>query len=315
MELRQLRYFVVIADCKNMTKASGVLHIAQSALSTNIKNLEEELGVILLVRSRKGVELSEYGRTFIAYARSTLREAEKAKESLKGLIDNPSGEVTLAVPPSVIRILSVPLYKNLSKYYPNIRLNLIDGIADELFESFKSGDIDQLIVYDPQVSVHYESISLFTEQFFLISNYKLENTAKAVQFTELGSYPLCRPPPGRGRSEILGESIEKHDMPLNLLNFCAHPFGIIELVRAGVTSAILPWSICQEYIENGELIAREIVNPRLIRHAFLLNQASRTPSIASTKVAEVLKNVILQVISEGKLMGESLFDETVKDSV
>lgn len=306
MELRQLRYFVVVADCKNMTKASGILHIAQSALSTSIKNLEEELGTTLLIRSRKGVELSEYGISFIPHARATLKEAEKARESLQGLIDNPSGEVTIAVPPAIIRILSVPLYKNLSQRYPNIKLNLINGMPNVLFESFNKADIDLLIAYDPPISVHYESIPLYSEQLFFISNYKLKNPAKTLHFKELDGYQICRHPPGLGRSEMLDDTLKSFNMTLNLSNFCAHPIALVELIRAGEINAILPRSICQEYIDNGELVAREIIKPRLIRNASLLIQSSRIPSIASRKTREVLEYVMKEVISEGKLMADSL---------
>src|ERR1700739_1011496 len=96
MELRHLRYFVAVAEEENVTRAASRLHVSQPALSRQIRDLEEEIGFLLLERSAKSVRLTEAGRTFLDEARKVLQAAESAVKTARAQAARAQGEVQAA---------------------------------------------------------------------------------------------------------------------------------------------------------------------------------------------------------------------------
>eukprot|EP01031_Cornospumella_fuschlensis_P048035 gene48035-58839_t len=111
MELRQLRYFLAIADSGSFSKAAQRVFIAQSALSHQVAQLEDELGAPLFHRSRRGVELTEAGSRFHPHAVSILRQADEAMASARSDGVVPSGKVVFGIPHSVSHALALPLLR------------------------------------------------------------------------------------------------------------------------------------------------------------------------------------------------------------
>ena len=101
MELRQLRYFEAVARHAHVTRAARELHIAQPALSKQIRSLEAELGVQLFDRVGRRVELSDAGRLLLPYARRVLRETELARDAIRQRADLSAGQVSIGAPPTV----------------------------------------------------------------------------------------------------------------------------------------------------------------------------------------------------------------------
>src|SRR4051794_34268423 len=99
MELRQLRYFAAVASCRNFTRAAELLHVAQPAVSAQIRQLEQELGVTLLARTTRRVALTQAGELFLARTRRVLAELDAARGDLAELTATLRGHVTLGTTP------------------------------------------------------------------------------------------------------------------------------------------------------------------------------------------------------------------------
>src|SRR2546426_12713968 len=109
MELRHLRYFIGVAEEENVSRAALKLHVSQPALSRQIRDLEEELGFLLLERSAKSVRLTEAGRTFLAEARAVLQRTEEAVQAARAVATG-SEELHVGYAPSLTaRILPATL--------------------------------------------------------------------------------------------------------------------------------------------------------------------------------------------------------------
>ena len=132
MELRQLRYFVAIAEHGAFSKAASKVFVAQSALSHQLAQLEEELGVPLLLRTRRGVELTEPGRVFLAHAISILRQTEDARSSVRSVMGEPTGKVVFGIPHSVSNALALPLLRAVRQQFPKIELELTEELTGNL---------------------------------------------------------------------------------------------------------------------------------------------------------------------------------------
>ena len=101
MELRHLRYFVAVAEEENVSRAALKLHVSQPGLSRQIRDLEEELGFLLLKRSAKSVRLTEAGQTFLTEARAVLQRADEAVKAARAVATGGSRELHVGYAPSL----------------------------------------------------------------------------------------------------------------------------------------------------------------------------------------------------------------------
>ena len=109
MELRQLRYFVAIVDHGSLSRAALVLHVAQPALTQQLRQLEDELGAQLLHRSAQGVLCTDAGKVFYEHAQAILKQVADARSAVTQSTTRPSGSVTLGLPHSISGALALPL--------------------------------------------------------------------------------------------------------------------------------------------------------------------------------------------------------------
>ena len=130
MELRHLRYFVGIVEAGSLTKASKQLHVAQPALSVHLSNLEVELGVKLVVRSNRGIELTEDGALLYERAQVMLRYHDEALSTLKRRHHSPKGSVSIGLPSTLPDMIAAQLYKLCREELPEVRLYIADTLGE-----------------------------------------------------------------------------------------------------------------------------------------------------------------------------------------
>jgi DNA-binding transcriptional LysR family regulator len=143
MELRHLQHFIAVAEELNFTRAAERVHIVQSALSTSVRSLEEELRVRLFVRSTKQVQLTPAGRAFLERAREALRVIEVGREAVADIAGLRRGSLSIGSVHSLPAFLDLPSL--MSRYHaiaPGIEVRLRQGDAAGLMEQLRSGRLD-----------------------------------------------------------------------------------------------------------------------------------------------------------------------------
>ena len=141
MDMRQLRYFVQIVESGSLAKASRQLFIAQPALSQQMARLEEEVGKPLLVRSSRGVVSTENGEALYHHAKFMLRQMEQAVAVARQETAAVSGRVALGLAPTTICQLGLPLTLHLRAKYPELRLNVVEGLSGHIEHMTRNGQI------------------------------------------------------------------------------------------------------------------------------------------------------------------------------
>ena len=149
MELRHLRYFVAVAEELHFSRAAERLHVAQPAVSEQVRKLEQELGVRLFNRSRRNVSLTDAGAVLLPEARRVLRQAEAARRAVRTARDRPTsllriGYVPTSLPASVPRAL-----QRLTSGMSRLETRMDPGSAIELVEAVREGELDAAIVSLP----------------------------------------------------------------------------------------------------------------------------------------------------------------------
>lgn len=142
MELRHLRYFVTLAKLLNFTKAAAKLHVAQPALSRQIRDLEDELGVQLLERNSRFVRLTAAGATFVHEARAVLDRAQEAAQAARAFATGERGEIQLGYAPSPTVELLPQALQAFQKDSPGVRVTLHDLPVQEMLQGLREGRLD-----------------------------------------------------------------------------------------------------------------------------------------------------------------------------
>jgi DNA-binding transcriptional LysR family regulator len=168
MELRHLRYFVAVAEALNFTKASARLRVAQPALSRQMTDLEDELGVDLMKRSPRGVTLTAEGKLFLDEARELLKRVDESVEKVRALARGEYGELHVGYAPSPTVEILPPALAAFQKAVPRVKVLLHDLSSDELITGMQNGTLEFAIMVPPA-----------------------GDQTTGIQFEVLRTYPLC----------------------------------------------------------------------------------------------------------------------------
>ncbi len=194
MDLRQLRYFVKIAELGSFSRAAELLRIAQPSLSQHVRNLEEELGADLFVRHSRGVTLTPSAQDFYEHARRILLSVERAKETFRCPGEERPKKVTLGLSTTATRRLFRPLYRALAQHEPEIVLHLVEEMPGRLDESMKAGRLDMALLCNHKPAGYALHLDVLVEDFVLVVSPGHALAGKReLRFEELRNTPVVLP--------------------------------------------------------------------------------------------------------------------------
>lgn len=197
MELRQLRYFAKAAQTLNFSDAAKALNIAQSSLSQQIKQLEDELDVQLFIRNSHSIRLTEAGQEMLPFALRTIHDAETCADRIHDLKKLLTGSLNIGVTYSFSPILTETVI-SFMKLYPHIKLNIIYKPMSELMELLAKRDLDFVLAFKPNNNIaDVESHILFQNSLSAVvsTSHPLAEKDK-VTLAELENYQLALPSKG-----------------------------------------------------------------------------------------------------------------------
>lgn len=168
MDLKQLEYFVRVAELGSFTRAAVELEVAQPALSRQVRLLEVELRQTLLVRNGRGAVPTEAGKLLLEHGRGILHQVERAREDLGRLRGGLSGRVAVGLPTSVARVLTVPLTRAFREALPEARLSISEGLSGALQEGLIAGRLDIVVLYNAQPARELDLTPLLEEELVLV---------------------------------------------------------------------------------------------------------------------------------------------------
>lgn len=164
MQLRQLRYLIAVAEHGNFTRAAEALHVSQPALSQQILQIEDRLGVSLLDRRGRSVSLTDAGVAYIAHARRALYELESGRRAIQDVRDLSRGLVRLAMTPTFTAYLVGPLVADFRAHYPGVHLSIREMSLDTIAAAVAADEVDFGIAFQPTHSPEIAHQPLFIER-------------------------------------------------------------------------------------------------------------------------------------------------------
>ncbi|MDT2047168.1 LysR family transcriptional regulator [Priestia aryabhattai] len=248
MELRQLRYFMEVARREHVSEAAEHLHVAQSAISRQIANLEDELGVELFQREGRNVKLTSIGKLFLEHTETAMKAIDYAKEQVDEYLDPERGTIKIGFPTSLSSHLLPTIISAFKESHPNVAFHLRQGSYKFLIESVKKRDIN--IAFLGPVPVDDEDIEghiLFTEKILALvpSSHPLA-TQENLRLRDLRNEDFVLFPNGFVLRKIAVDACKQAGFMPNISSEGEDLDAIKGLVSAGMGITLLPESTVSE---------------------------------------------------------------------
>ena len=234
MELRQLRYFIRSAELLNFTEAAQALFISQSTLSQQVKQLEDELGMLLFDRVGKRVRLTEAGNLFLPYARQTILDSEGGRHVIDDLKGLKTGELHIGVTYGLTTLLT-PALISFSKQYPEIKIVVDFGTSEDLLEKLKSAKVDFVLSFlNMEENEMFSSQPLY-ESFLSLVLHPSNSLSgkKSINLKDLETIPLVLPAKGFNTRHFLDDALVQANLKANIKMELNDINTLLQLVETG----------------------------------------------------------------------------------
>jgi LysR family nitrogen assimilation transcriptional regulator len=305
MEIRQLRYFLRIAELGSFSRASVALHIAQPALSHQIAQLEAELGHALLHRRHHGVQVTQQGQAFYSHVQRILKAIDDLPNVVNGSAGQLCGTVTVGLPQSTASQYGMPLLDAARKRYVGVGLELFDEISGNLMRGINSGHIDIAVIVSDEDALLANSTPLMDEELFLVTSMN-SDIGQKVPVAQLAMMSLALPGVHHGVRALVEDAVRAQGSVLPTTTVVANSMSIMrKSIEAGQASGVMPWAAMCDEIHAGTVRAIPM-EPRLTRRVHVCWSKDAPLSLAAVAIRDLLIEVTRERVLSGVWLGAKL---------
>lgn len=307
MDVVQLKTLIHVAELGSLSKASDRLHIAQPALSRQIRQLEKELGVYLFERHGRGMIITEAGTEVLHHATRIMDELEAIRSSVSAGQGAFRGAVAIGTTPTIAEIMTVRLVKRIRDEHPDLSIRFSSAFSGYLLDWIQRGELELAISYDLEPLHTLRIVPVMMENLVLVgppsSGLTLE---QPVHFAALAHEQMVLPSPRHGLRKIMDRCAA--DMGFKIMpSVEADSFGaMIDLVCNGFGLTALPLASIYGHLQNGTLRAAPLVEPTPMRKLVMVSPADRRVSPAARYVGETFVELASELVEQGIWAGHML---------
>jgi len=290
MELRQLRTVLAIAETGSLTKAAELLHVVQPALSRQLKQLEDELGIPLFERNRLGMVLTVPGRRFVDQVRVSLKGLNEARAGIGAAKSDLLGTVSIGMLPSLATALAGPLVIALQQQYPNLRVRIATGFSDFLQEGLEGGKLDICLMGDYLQSELLQTSPVYSEPIYVFGMPGSGLSQDTPMTLEAVSRMPMVVPEARSLRNVIDRACTILGVNLNLVAESDSTAVILDLVLRGVGYTILPAIPIMTMLAEKRIEGAPIISPTLQRTVIIGTAVlNRNPRLVNALHAELIR--------------------------
>ncbi len=296
MDLKQLEYFVAVAELGSYTRAANRLAVVQSALSRQVRALEIELRQALFLRTGRGVTLTEPGQRLLEHGRGILQQVERARQDIDSRRGEVAGRVVIGLPPSISRALTGPLVRAFRARLPNATPSVVEGLSHYLLEWLAVGRVDCAVVYNVAPSPATDLEPVLDEALYLVSARPAPGrgplVGAPVALDEVARRELVIPSQPHSVRMLLEAALAAKGLsPRIALEVQSVP-AILELVQQESLHAVLALSAVRASGNASALRARPIGPPRLKTTLWIATSAQRPRGPLLERTSELLRELL-----------------------
>jgi DNA-binding transcriptional LysR family regulator len=295
IDIKQLKYFSTIVEEGQITRAAKKLHMAQPPLSQSLKQLEETLGITLLDRKGKKLELTEAGKIFYQRTKHFLHQLDEMILEVQETSSGLRGTLSIGCVKSCFYYLPKTL-RNFHDKFPNVKIHLREGDTFLISEFLQNRDIEVGIVRLPIGSDEYETIQLPSDPYVAVLPKSWNYERHSIRMRDMKEIPLLllHRVSGKGQYEMVVNECQHHGFKPTVVCECPDVTFLFSLVAAGVGATIVPKSAVSTF-QLPNITMLEIEDSSIQAEAAIIFQKNRYLSKSAANFLEMLKSELVHL--------------------
>jgi DNA-binding transcriptional LysR family regulator len=289
VNFKLLHMFIAVAENKSFRQASDQLGRSQSAVSMQIKLLEEQIGVPLFHRTTRRVELTSEGQRLLTHARRALGEWDSGLREIRDVVDMQRGTLSFACVPTVAATILPQALRTFQTKHPGIKINLRELAAEELMDSIRNRDVDFGISAEIDRLTEFHFSPLFDDPIYALATRAFPFRKRtAIDLAELCSFPILLNSTSTALRAMLERALAARDLHMTIAFEVVHTHTVIALAMAGLGVGILPKVALPGSLKRS-MQAVPIGNPRLVRSVCIVTLKGQSLSPAAAALMNAVQ--------------------------
>lgn len=284
--------FYTVANNGSISKAAENLYITQPAVTLQIKKLEEQLGISLFTRTKRGVKLTEEGQVLYEYVKKGIESIINGENALTNLKNLDSGIIRIGASTTVCRHVVMPYLEIFHEKYPNIEIQIVNNLTTNLLTELRNGNLDMLVLNMPmQETKDLRIINVKEVQDIFIGNKKYyELTKGETKLKNLSKYPLIFQKSPSNTRAILNNYLKDNNIELKPQLEVVSYNLIMDLVTAGFGIGYATKEFIETELNNKTLYEIKITPNIPKRYIGVITLNNKTSNYSVNKLIEMMKN-------------------------
>jgi DNA-binding transcriptional LysR family regulator len=288
--LRQLRVFIEVARLQSFSRAGDEIGLTQSAVSRCVRELEGEIGLKLIDRTTREVQLTDVGGNLVSSVSRLLSDLDDALREIREIGEQRRGRVVVAASPTVACRLMPRVVASCVQQFPYVTLGLRDDVQSDVVRKVKSGEVDFGVIIGPFSDDDLLSETLMTDSFCVVTRDDHPLAAsEQVAWKDLDGEQLVMLDYASGSRPIIDAAMQAQGVNATVVQELGHSATVFGLVEAGVGISVLPW-LALPLPAGASLVARALV-PRAERRVELVRRRDRSLSPAAEAVWSLIRQL------------------------
>lgn len=297
MQLRHLRYFVKIVEAGSFSRAAATIHVAQPALSQQIAELEEKLGLSLLLRSARGVRPTAAGEVLYREASSILKQMEQLPGIVRSSGGEAQGAVSLGMSSTLAAALAGPFIETCKVALPKVTLKFAVADSDTVKGRVEAHTLDMAVVFEDELVPTFLRKPLFRQRLYLVRRDPAADGKTSASFDELAGLPLILPSHPNVTRSVLDRAFAQAGVSPNIVAEADVLTSILSAVRTGIGNTILPKGDLSD-VPGSDVHETLLIEPPLFLTASIISSGN----FPLTHAGEAVQNVLIKFV-ESHLRG------------
>jgi len=276
-----------------MTAAAEVLNVAQPALGLQIRNLEEELEVALLIRHSRGVQPTPAGEFLAKRAATILRSFDDLQKDLQSFVEVSRETIRFGITPSAMLLLGSNMILQAQDLMPKAFFSLVEELSFLLINALEAGELDAAFTYQRSNAPNLLHRAIMQEDVLLVTSPDIDPSCEPIRFEEAIRRDLVL----AGQRDIIRQLVEemaaRKSKDVNVVYEAQSVAATRNLLTGGIASGIMPYGSIAAELESGLLRGRRIVDPPVTRTLYLVTQQRSVPIQSEAELTQFLESAIV----------------------
>lgn len=285
------KIFYTVAKNKSISAAADVLMISQPAVSWQIKSLEDQLGMTLFIRTKKGVSLTDEGKVLLSYIEKGVEAFTNGENALTNLKDLEYGNIRIGASATVAKHVLMPYLEIFHKKYPNIDINIENNLTENLLTSLHNGNLDMLVLNMPMKEYKDLEITpiMDVHDIFVTNKDYIDKIKGTINLSDLNNYPLLFQKKPSNTREYLDNYLNENNVKLNPKMEIVSYNLIMDFLKIGFGVGYATKEFIKDELNKEELYEID-VNPKVPKRFIgIITLKNTIPNFSVNKLMTIIK--------------------------